>query len=446
MKTITSLTIDRRTGLLVTVAAVAYAALCGALLTQNPYMGAAGALAPGVAAGLLHARARASSGVWTALAWVFVIMAALPWQTLAVTATGAVDAGSQANSLKFAITGLACAIAFLTRVERRPYPWHVKALLVYALISAIGGLGAADASSSLLRAVRLAAIALAVVWLAGRMDRRRMAEVFTQSTAVVSLVALVARAADLESGRAFGGRLAGYLPPLHPNELGLMAGAGLLCAIALLARGELARGAFLSSAPVLAITLLLTQSRTAMVAVVVGLLVLAGYRLTTRGPLIVGALALAFLLAGLVQTNTGYRPLDALVTHNGSTTATGTLGSRAAEWNAVVHLNNRPVQVLAGQGLAAKSVAVELASARYAPVDGSWPAAYLSAGLAGVAALAAAVLAVLGGALRRRDDFAMALVAFLIVNSLVADVFNDVTVGLVLLLSLAARDRAPAPD
>ena len=168
---------------------------------------------------------------------------------------------------------------------------------------------------------------------------------------------------------------------------------------------------------------------------IIGLLALAAPRFGTRGPPILGALALALLVGFYLQANTEAQPLSALLTHNGSTTTTATLGSRFSEWESVLKLNDTPVRAAVGQGLAAKSVAVELASAQVASVDGTWPAAYLSAGLIGVLALAAFVLAALRTAIRRRDEQAIALVAFLIVSSLTTDIFNDVTIALLLMLA-----------
>jgi O-antigen ligase/polysaccharide polymerase Wzy-like membrane protein len=430
---------------LLALACLAYALLCAALLVASPYAGALAALLPALAACLLAAssgsaavRARCAGA-----AWLLLLAAACPWQTLSVSAEGAVGAGS-ANAAKLAITALALALAFLLRVPRARYAPHVKALLAYAALAALGGALGAEPGSSALRAVRFAMVVIAIVWLSGRISPWRAASLLCAFAAGVSLLALLARAGGLPGTRVYGARLDGCLPPLHPNELGLIAAAGLLCACALLARGRLSRARFAPAATVLLAALVLTQSRTSMIALVLGLIAFALPRLASRGPVVASLLALALLLGAFVQTNTESRPLDALLTHNGSTTTTGTLGSRVSEWRSVLRQNGTAASAAVGRGLAAKSVSVELASARYAPVDGSWPAAYLSAGIAGLLALAWAVAASARAALRRRDDLALAAVVFLLVSSLVADVFNDVTVGLVMLLSIGAASLAEA--
>lgn len=372
-----------------------------------------------------------------------LVVAACPWQTLAVTAYGEVNAGSGADAAKLLVTAIAAALAFLVRVPRLKYSWPVKALLGYALVTALGALGGTDPSSSLERAFRFAAVAIAIVWITSRLTRLRLAVLFLQFSTAISFIALAGRATGL-SPLGQEGRLAGYLPPLQPNVLGILAASGLLCAAALFTRKELPLRIFALSTPILAVALLSTQSRTSMIALLVGLLALAGPRMTTRGPLIVGVIAFIFLTVALIQTNTQSQPLTSLLTHNGHTTTTASLGSRASEWEAVLQLNNTPLKQALGQGLAAKSVEVDLTSARYAPVDGSWPAAYLSAGVVGTLILASAVLAYLHIAIRRRDEFAVAIIVFLIVNSLIADVFNDITVALILLLSVGGANFASA--
>ena len=381
------------------------------------------------------------------MAWLVLIAAALPWQTVAVTESGAVSTGSQADAAKFVVTGLAVALAFLVRVPHLKYSWPIWAFLGYCLITTVGGLAGTDPSSSLLRSVRFAVVVLALVWVTGRLSRHQLARTFVLFSMIISFSALAARGIGVSpASHVYGGRLAGYLPPLHPNLLGMLAAGGLLCAGALLARRELTLTIFAWVTPILGLTLVLTQSRTSMIALLVSLLAFAGPRLTTRGPLIVGLIASIFVVGAFIQTDTQSQPLTSLLTHNGSTSTTGTLSSRVSEWEAVLQLNNTPLTQAIGQGLASKSVEVSLTSARYAPVDGSWPAAYLSAGFLGVLVLAAAVWAALRTAIRKRDDFALAITVFLIVSSLVADVFNDVTIGLVLLLSCGMNNFMPSPQ
>jgi hypothetical protein len=66
----------------------------------------------------------------------------------------------------------------------------------------------------------------------------------------------------------------------------------------------------------------------------------------------------------------------------------------------------------------------------------------LSAGILGALTLAGAVLVAAWSAWRRRDGFALALIALLLTNSLVEDTFNDVSTSVVLFISLGLANAA----
>jgi hypothetical protein len=425
-------------------AVITYALLCAQLLVSHFYIGLAAAVAPGLAVVPLYTPVARTSTIArrAGIAWLLLLVTALSWQTVAITADGAISPGSESDAAKFVVTSLAVGLAFLVRVPRVTYTSRVRMLLGYGVIASIGGFLGTDPSSSLERAIRFGAVVIALTWVASRLPRRRVASLFVLCALAFSLMALAARLAGRASSYVYGGRLDGYLPPLHPNALGLLAAGGLLCTVTLIVRRELTLRAFVLAAPVLSATLALTESRSSMIALVVGLLGLACLHMRRRGPLIVGTLLFMLLIAISLQMFTHLRPLTSLLTHNESTSTTGSLASRLSEWDTVKHLNGHVTTRAFGQGLATKTVEVNLRSAQYASVDGTWPAAYLSAGAAGVLILAAAVVLALRAAIRHRDDLAVPIILFLFVNSLVADVFNDVTLGLVLFLSLGVSDLA----
>lgn len=425
---------------LIGLAIAVYALLCAFLLSRNVEAGAAAAVAP-AAVLLVFQKSAAATSRQAKFAWLLLVVAACPWQTLSVTSYGQVSTGSEADAAKFVVTALAFGLAFLARVPRK-YPPAVSLLLGYALVAALGGLASTDPSSSVLRAIRFVVVVVALFWVTGRLTRYQLARLFLQFSVAVSVIALAGHIAGI-SAPGQEGRLAGYLPPLQPNVLGIIAAAGCLCAVALLAQRKLQLSVFSAATIILGITLVLTQSRTSMVALVVSLLVLGGPRLNTRTTIVIGLIALAVVIGAFLQTNTQYRPLTALSTHNGSTTTTHSLGSRLSEWEAVFQINHNPLTQAIGQGLATKSVEVNLSSARYAPVDGSWPAAYLSAGLIGALILAASVLTAAREAIRTQNNLALMALIFLVISSLTTDVFNDISVGLVLFLSIGIVDASP---
>lgn len=425
---------------LVGLSVVVYALLCAFLLSRNVEAGAAAALAP-AAVLLVFQKSTTATSRQAKLAWLLLVVAACPWQTLAVTSYGQVSTGSEADAAKFLVTALAFGLAFLARVPRK-YPSPVSLLLAYALVAALGGLASTDPSSSVLRAIRFAVVVIALFWVTGRLTRYQLATLFLQFSVAVSFIALAGHLAGI-SAPGQEGRLAGYLPPLQPNVLGIVAAAGCLCAVALLAQRKLQLSLFTAAIAILGLTLILTQSRTSLVALIVSLLVLGGPRLNSRATIIVGLITLIVVVGAFLQTNTHYRPLTALSTHNGNTTTTHSLGSRLSEWEAVFQINDSPLTQAIGQGLATKSVEVNLSSARYAPVDGSWPAAYLSAGFIGALILAASVLTAAREAIRSRNNLALMALVFLVISSLTTDVFNDISVGLILFLSIGIGDASP---
>jgi O-Antigen ligase len=413
---------------------IAYALLCGVLVSRSLQVGELAAVLPIVviamvpthdsSIGMLHARA--------IVAWVLLIAVAPPWQTQAVIAVGSVNPANASSLAKFAVTFASFGFAFMSREPSRKYPWHLRALLAYSVIAALGGLLGAEVFSSLLRAGRFAAVILTVAWLTSRLSRRQLSVWFVRCALGISIVSLGARGAGLSRAYLYGTRLDGYLPPLHPNILGVLAAGALLVVCALWARGELSARVAAVEVPILGATLLLTQSRTSLISFLAGLLILAMWRIRTRGPIIAGLLCLVVIGAVWVQVNTTTKLITSLSTRNGSTTTTGTLGSRASEWKAVLRLNRGPLTEALGQGLASKAVEVDLSSAQYASVDGSLPAAYLSTGIVGVVVLIFAVITMAIAALIKRDDFALTMIVFLVINSITTDVFNDVSIGLLL--------------
>jgi hypothetical protein len=434
----------RHGGVLVGLAITGYVLLCAVLLLRNMYFGVAAAALPGGIVCLVQTRrvATAILSSQATVAWLLVIAAAPPWQSASVTEIGTVGVSAGTNGAKLVLTVLAFGLAFWGRVPRMRYAWPVKMLLGYSAVATLGGLTGPEPPSSLLRVARFAAIVLTVTWVTTRLTRPRLAALVVQFSIIIALGALVGRA--IGRGASVGGRLGGYLPPLNPNVLGVLVAVGLLCAIALVARRELRMKTFSLVVPVLGATLVLTESRTSMIGFVAGLVALAAPRLRWRGgPVIVGLLVAVFLLAAFIQTDTQWRPLTALLTHNESTSATATLGTRVSEWSAVSIRNNTVVKRTVGQGLAVKSVEVNLAAAKNAPVDGTWSAAYLSAGLVGAILLASALLAALWAGVYGRDRLAVPIMVFLLFISLTDDVGSDVTIALVIFLSVGVSALTP---
>jgi hypothetical protein len=193
-------------------------------------------------------------------------------------------------------------------------------------------------------------------------------------------------------------------------------------------------------APVLAVALGLTQSRTSFIALFVCLVVLLATRARARVASVLWLTALALIVAAaaaMVQTNTTYQPVSHLLTHGGKSPLASALDSRFTEMEAALATNDTYPTKLFGLGLAAKSVRVDQPWAQYAPVDNSWYAANHSAGVLGVLLLALAVIGSFFIAARARSVIALTILVYIVVQSITAGAtLDDISVGLVLLVAL----------
>lgn len=412
---------------------------CAILIVTDIYLACIVALVPSATAVVLGQRLRISSLTTRAsIAWIVLLITVLPWNTVTLTSTGLESTGAEAGLPKLILTFVGIALAVLIRPPGLKYRWPFKALVAYAIVAAFGAFVAGDPGPSVVRSVRFILLALATVWIITRLPKSRLILLFVQFAACISIIALVGQTMGLATAGLYDGRLAGYLPPLHPNLLGMLAAGGLLCAVFLIIHRQLKPPAFAVVSLLLGTTLILTQSRTSMAALVVGLLALSWTRLSTRGAAVIGVTTFAVVAAVFIQTNTASHPLSSIVTRSGSTTATGTLESRVSAWDAVVGQDGTVGAMVAGRGLSAKTVYADRGHVPVVPVDGSWPAAYLSGGLIGAALLSAVVLTLLINAIKSRDNFAAMIMAFLITISTVTNVFSDMSVGLMLVLAAGA--------
>ena len=432
---------SRRT-LILTAACGGYAAVCATVVVRNVAGGAALDVLPAICLATVefYRYVTAVPGRLAALSWILLIATAAPWQTNRVTAAGVVTVTSGTDAAKLVVTTIAFVLAFMGRSRSVSFPWPVKALLVYASISVLGAFTGPDVMSSLYRSVRLMMVVLAVTWAASRLPRRRLAFLAVLFATAICVFAIVGAEAGLVA--KVDGRLGGYIPPLQANDLAIIAASGALCGLVLWMRGELRRSVFAVAIAIALVTLALTESRASIIGLVVALLVLGVPRLEKRGPIIVGIMIAAFTVTVFIQANTSAQPITAALTHNGTTSTTSTLTSRTSEWQSVGALNVTYPEKLFGQGLADKTVPVDLPYTAYASLDGTWPSAYLSAGILGALTLAGAVLVAAWSAWRRRDGFALALIALLLTNSLVEDTFNDVSTSVVLFISLGLANAA----
>ncbi|WP_157519284.1 hypothetical protein [Modestobacter sp. Leaf380] len=266
----------------------------------------------------------------------------------------------------------------------------------------------------LLRAVGATALLTAVVWACG----------------IVGGVAALTGLATWTGGRLFGG-----LPPLNPNEIALLAGVVVIGAAwpTLLGRGRPRHAVvFLVAAGVL----WLTGSRTSLLVV---LLAVGVGALRLRRPqvgLVAGA-GLAVTAGALLIAST-----SAVSSFVDRTDASGnsTLGSRFIAWEAALDWADSTWQWAFGAGLSVKLIPVAGQWWNEQLLDSSWVSAFVQAGVVGVLAAAAWVVAAARG-LRHLEaaawPAAAGLLFFVCGRSLLESGLLDATPALLVLLTVS---------
>jgi hypothetical protein len=221
---------------------------------------------------------------------------------------------------------------------------------------------------------------------------------------------------------SYDGRLTGVIWPMLPTQIAQYAAIACgLTVVLWLARLTGGRATLVGVTAAVAV-LLLTHTRTALVALVAGILV-AGLSLFT-----VNARVRKFFATTAVLVSVGVVTVAGFVAtwlargedEQGLTTLTG----RTNFWALVLNAPRSRVQEIFGFGLSSASI-------NGLPIDSNWLAAYMQEGLVGVVACAAILLFLLVVAFFQAPGIRRALALFLIAYCLLAsfteDAFTDVS-------------------
>ena len=239
----------------------------------------------------------------------------------------------------------------------------------------------------------------------------------------------------ISPGRAFsyGGRLTGAIWPMLPTQI---AGyAGVACGLTvILWLGRLVSGrATVAGAAATILILLLTHTRTALIAMVAGILI-GGLSLFAVNPRVrkffVAAIAVVSIavmtLAGIITTW-----LARGETAQGLTSLTG----RTNFWALVLNMPRNKFQEIFGFGLSNASI-------NGLPIDSNWLASYMQEGLVGVVVCALTLLYLFVAALFQPSGVRRALILFIVTYCMVAsfteDAFTDVSMYLLHLIVAAS--------
>jgi O-antigen ligase len=206
-------------------------------------------------------------------------------------------------------------------------------------------------------------------------------------------------------------RLGGALWPIPPTQVGHYSAAAAGLSIVLWMSGHLRRGIALTSVLVSVPVLLLTHTRTALLALVVGLLI-AGLSLFTGRSRVRKAFAI-----GLVVFIVGALTLSSVVTtwlaRGQDTEELGALTGRKFVWDAILAQPRTTFETLFGFGLSNKSF-------NGLPIDSNWLGTYYDVGLVGVAITIVLVLFVLIAACFRPQGPHRAIALFLVTYCVIA--------------------------
>jgi O-antigen ligase len=308
--------------------------------------------------------------------------------------------------------------------------------------SVFGALTAGNLTAGGVVAVRVAVLGSTVFFLLRATEAVQVLGDVAWSCGAVAVVAAVTGAASLSTGR-----LAGGLPAVDPNELALLAGVVVVFLAWRAVLGE-ARWSAAVAAPLFLAVVWLTGSRTALLMLIAGVLVMALHMRRPRVGVVVGGLVLTAVVA-VGAVGTGF--LAGFLERDG--TGTSTLGSRLIAWNAALDWAGSNWQEAFGGGLSVKIIRVTGQYWKTQPLDSTWASLLVQTGVVGLVGAAVWVLWVVRGALRaphaHRVLF-LGLLIFLVGRSFLESGLFDATPAFLLFLAVSllaeggSRDRLRA--
>lgn len=382
-----------------------------------------------------------------AAAWLLLVATAVPWR-LRTFFSGQTDGTVIAKAaLVLLAAGLALGVASGLRslpavIRRRP------ALAAFGAYLAVAGVAAVAAPRlsvpSVVVVLRLALYTGVAMLVLLRLGGRGLIAVHVAALAALTVTACVqATAAPLP---VWKGRLGGVVPPLHPNDVALGLAVVALTAVLLLRRTRVGRWAWALAALALA-GIWQTGSRTGLLATLLAALLGAAAARVAVRHILVGVLCAAAVVALAVVV----RPAPAEEFFlRGGTDSVRQLNSRSVAWAAVRDDDRSPVELLVGQGLAVKDIAVVAANrSRRQGFDSTWVSGFVQTGVLGLAALLVLLVLLVREVARDPDDawrsLRLAVLALLVLRSPLESGLFDVSASHLTLLAVALSSP-PAPS
>ncbi|HWD77505.1 MAG TPA: hypothetical protein VG497_01430 [Kribbella sp.] len=311
-----------------------------------------------------------------------------------------------------ALVGALLTVLSVNRPVRIRPSVYIVLLLTLAAEALLSSIHAEFLFGALFRAGRLFGFALVLWLLTPWWTRRDLLLVRTHLMVLWGIVASVVVGLLVAPGLAMTeNRLGGTLWPIPPTQVGHYSAMAIGLTVVLWMSGLVRRGVALTSVLVCVPVLLLTHTRTALIAVLAGITI-AGLSLFTARSRVRKSFAI-----GLVVFTLGALTLSSVVTtwlaRGQDTQELGALTGRKAVWDAILAQPRSTMEVLFGTGLSNKSF-------NGLPIDSNWLGTYYDVGLVGCALTVLLLLFVLTAAWFRPQGPHRALALFLVAYCVVA--------------------------
>lgn len=364
----------------------------------------AGVLVGGAAALVVHRSPAPADARWAAadindtwafrasyLVWALLVAAVIPWRTGTFYAGGADPVVLAKAALS--VAALAISVWLAARAARagrlRPIATAPVVLLVlYLLVTVIGGVANHSVTAAGVVAVRVGILAVTVCLLVSSFAPRQVAASLMR---VLGALVMLAAVSGLAS---FSGRLRGTIPPMNPNLLALIASLVAIWLLALVLTGRDHLWCWVALAGCLGVVVL-TGSRTALAALVatgaVMFVRVTALRLHSVMVLVLAIPPVTFVLLGT--------DLLASMFTRGGEESLASLSNRTIAWQAALGMDRDGWQTWFGQGLAHKEVSVPGQWWDTQMLDSTWVSALVQGGYFGLALVVALALATLARAL-----------------------------------------------
>jgi hypothetical protein len=367
---------------------------------------------------------------WTAA--LLVVASTVTWRR-GVIFTGSADPVVALKAvLGLSALGVAFMAAHLGGLQRRRLGtgslWFVG---VFLLVSTMGALTGGTLFASTVVAVRVLVLAITVHLLL------RAAPVHQVLTAIISwcgVIGLLAAVTGFIQGE-YVGRLGGGTPPIHPNELALLAGVVLVGVAARVVLGTVTWPVGLTGLLFL-LLIWLSGSRTGLLMVVFAVLAMALLLRRAGVGLVVGAMCASALVLVVVSST---EVLVRFSERDG--TGTSTLESRFVAWSAARSWAANGWQEVFGGGLSLKLIPVKGQWWNQQLLDSSWVSALVQGGALGLTVAIVWVLWTFRGVLRVpriHRVLLLGLLVFVVGRSFLESGLFDATPTFLVLMTVCA--------